>query len=237
MSQVIGPIRGIVHEFDTRSFGEDSNSYQLTANITDPQAIKAINEALREECKGKGVTYTAVNNPPLVAATDSHLDSALGAEGVMVTCRYRIDATHLTPFTENGIDYIDETRNGDFMRKMGIGRKIQFAIRFNALTPSAEAVTINGKVVRRARPNGAVYCDLIAILILKGVQPLGNALAALNFKLEDGEEAEEVEASTIVPNDQGATQTFEDRDDPSANWYPEKDIGEMTDAELASNLG
>ena len=205
MSGIIGPIRATTLSFAKRTFGETSNVFYMKANVTDEGAIATIREAAASVCKDKGVTYALIDNPPVQGATESGEDLVDG--GVVLHCRYRLDATHLTPFTEDGKDFIDSLRNDDFENLMTVGREAKLALRFNATAPTAEAVTIDGNVVRRARPNGAVYCDLVALRPLKGVVEFGNVLSRVSFELEDGEEACETPAPTIYPNEQAAENT------------------------------
>ena len=185
MSTIIGPIEGICHEFALRTFDTqdgDQSSYTLTAQVNDPATANAIRDAVSEITKAKAIHYDELQYPPVQAAEESNVEGAV--DGLIVRARYRLDAKHLSPFTLDGKTSAPPEKNDALDRKMQqVGRKVKFAIRFNGTSPTAETLKRGDRVIP-AKPAGAMYCDLIAVMPLKEVVPVGTAIEAVAWNTD-----------------------------------------------------
>ena len=93
-SSVIGPLRGVVHAFESQTFQDERSSFKLVANVTDKDQIAAIKSAIEDACRSKSITYTQLERPPVEKAADSAVETVV--DGLVVHCRYRLDANHLS---------------------------------------------------------------------------------------------------------------------------------------------
>lgn len=184
---IIGPVKGVVHKFQLQTFGDGAEArqnYQMTVQVTDEDAIARIRECVEALVKEKCVSYSELQYPPVESAEESSVEGV--TDGVIVHSRYRIDASHLSPFTLDGKTYVNPDQNNDLERHcQTVGRVVKFAVRFTATPPTAEATQINGKVVRRANPAGNVYCALIAVVPLNEIVDVGTTIETIDWGLED----------------------------------------------------
>ena len=183
---IIGPVKGVVHRFQLQTFGDGAEarqSYQMTVQVTDEDAIKRIRDSVASLVKEKNVIYNELQYPPVQSAEESSVDGV--SEGLIIHSRYRVDASHLSPFTLDGKNYVDPDQNHDLERLcQTVGRVVKFAVRFTATPPMASSTEINGKVVRRANPAGNVYCALIAVVPLNEIIEVGTTIETIDWGLD-----------------------------------------------------
>lgn len=184
---VVGPIKGIVHEFKLNTYGEGENStkqYSLIAQIEDEAEIDKVREAVTAVVKAHNVIYQQLPRPPVQDAKDS--DVELADDGFIVRARYRLDRTHLSPFSLTGNGFVDPEKNDSYERRMQPGRRIKFAVKFGGQAPTMEARTFGDRIVA-PKPAGAVYCDIVAIVPLKDQVELKSILDQVDFDIDPDE--------------------------------------------------
>ena len=196
MSNVIGPVEGICHGFELRTFGsDDQGNYTLTANVLDDDAINAIRAGVETVVKAKNVQYADTLYPPVQAAGDAGVEGV--SNGIVVRARYRLDARHMSPFTLDGKSAVGPELNNAIEREMVVGRKVKFAMQFSAQPPTAQAVT-RGERTIQAKPAGAVYCNLIAVMPLDEVLEIGTTIETLDWGKNKAMKVEAPKVATIA---------------------------------------
>ena len=204
MSTIVGPIKGIVHTFDQRTYGgENGNTViNMVAQVTDEDAIAKLREALATVIKEHAVSYKELEYAPIKKASESGVEGA--TEGWVVRSRYRFDAQHTSPFTLDGRTYLSSAEHIRFEKQVQAGRVVKFAVRLSGSSPNPEATVVDGKTVRRATPAGSVYCDLIAVVPLNETVEIGTALEQVDWGL-DGEDLLSMDNSPVLPNTESGT--------------------------------
>ena len=178
---IVGPIKGIVQRFDLQTFGEGNTAdsmYRAAVQVTDKDAITALLGVVNGICEQYNVDYPNIDRPPVVAADKANIEGV--DKGVVVFCKYRLDSNHMSPYTLDGTRLPPE-HNTEYDRKMEAGRVCKIAVKFAGASPTVESVQ-RGNFTIKAKPAGAVYCDLIAIMPMDEIVAVKTDLDLLSGK-------------------------------------------------------